>query len=510
MNVTRCALFIALLSANAFAQAQITPRPFDKRMAADLAAYVEPLMEREGMPGVSIAIVQNGKIVYRQGFGVRELGKAGAVTPETLMMIGSTGKSMTTMMMASLVDDGKIRWDTPAAQIDPDFAVSDSTLTSKITLRDTVCNCTGIQRHDPEMSFASAPTTPEAVIASLRDFGFSGTFRRTFGYVNQMVASGGYIAAWADHAPGSNLYSNYLAQMQKRVFGPIGMKSTTFSFDRVLATADHAIPHGQLASGEYVPGSIDAERSLIPFAPAGASWSNADDLARYLITQLHRGVAPDGRRLASEENLTTTWKPQVDVAPGAAYALGWGVGNYKGQRLLSHGGGTSGFSTDLTFLPDAAIGIAVLMNSQNSNLAGAAIRWRAIELLFGQPKEKDAILSAKMAEDSRRFKETMASVHPVDAAAVAAFVGDYTNPALGNARVTLKDHKLFLDSGSIVAELRSLSGQAYVIWNSVLATAVVRLSHDAKGNPILVLDPNDPEEPWTYTFTKKDRADTGQ
>jgi CubicO group peptidase (beta-lactamase class C family) len=104
---------------------KVTPKSFDQRMRAELEAYITNLMQREQVPGASVAVVQDGKVVYQQGFGVRELDKPDPVTPTTLMMIGSTGKSMTTMMMATVVDEGKMSWDTPAISILPSFAVSD-------------------------------------------------------------------------------------------------------------------------------------------------------------------------------------------------------------------------------------------------------------------------------------------------------------------------------------------------------------------------------------------------
>ncbi|HEU5249667.1 MAG TPA: serine hydrolase domain-containing protein, partial [Thermoanaerobaculia bacterium] len=287
-----------------------TPRP------EPLDLSIAELMRRTGVPGAAVVIVQNGRTIYARGFGVRDLEKRDPVTPDTLMMIGSTGKSMTTMMMATLVDEGRVAWDTPAAAVYPEFAASDPALTPKLTLRRTVCNCTGIERHDLEMYFTSHAPTAEEVVRSLREFRFVGEFGRTFGYVNQLVAAGGYIAAWAARGASRDLYTNYLAQMQARVFDPIGMSATTFSFDRALVNPNRATPHGKTVAGEYRPISVDLEKPLTPFAPAGAEWSTARDVARYLITQLNRGVAPEGKRVASAENLTATWQPQIEIAPG--------------------------------------------------------------------------------------------------------------------------------------------------------------------------------------------------
>ena len=473
---------------------------FNKAMGRQLESDVADLMARSQVPGASVAIVQNGRVVYAQGFGVREKGKPDRVTPESLMMIGSTGKSMTTMMMATLVDQGKIRWDTPAAEVYPDFAVSDPALTSKITLRNTVCNCTGIQRHDLEMQFASRPRTPEGVIRSLRNLRFTGTFGKTFGYVNQMVASGGYIAAWAAREPGQPLYETYLNQMQRNVFDPIGMQETTFSFKRALANPNHAIPHGQNGAGEYVPIPLDMEKIAAPFAPAGASWSTARDAARYLITQLNQGIAPNGKRVVSTETLTETWKPQVEIQPGIDYGLGWMTGSHKGQRLLSHSGGTEGFTSELTFMPDAGLGIVVLTNAQNANLFTAGVRSRIIELVFGQPA--DTTYSSRLEEARKSFDQKKATVRPADERAAAPYFGRYQNPSLGDVTLKVSGGKLMLNIPGFPTELRTLDNETYLFWDPPLAGALIRLSKNANSKPTFVLHAESLDIPEEYTFSR--------
>ncbi len=178
--------------------------------------------------------------------------------------------------------------------------------------------------------------------------------------------------------------------LQRRVFDPIGMSHTTFSFDRVQADPDYAVPHGRNMDGKYIPLALDQEKVLMSVAPAGASWSNVQDMARYLITQLNRGVAPAGNRVVSAENLQVTWQPGVEVAPGVYYGLGWGVGSYKGVRLLDHTGGTAGFSSDLSFLPDANLGVVVLTNAGVTAAAvrlPSAVRARLLPSLIGPRKD---------------------------------------------------------------------------------------------------------------------------
>jgi CubicO group peptidase (beta-lactamase class C family)/pimeloyl-ACP methyl ester carboxylesterase len=480
----------------------VRARPFNRQLAARLDNDIAGLMKRTQVPGAAVAVVQNGKVVYSKGFGVRELGKSDPVTPETLMMIGSTGKSMTTLMMATLVDDGKMTWDTPAVQIYPDFAVSDPGLTPKITMRETVSNRTGIQRHDLEMFFPSRPSTPEAVIRSLRNFAFDGEFGKKFGYINQMVATGGYIAAQAAGGSG-DLYADYLAQMQKRVFTPIGMASTTFSFAQVRANRNVAIPHGLTAAHEYVPMSLDMEeRALATAAPAGASWSNAQDTARFLITQLNRGVAPNGRRVVSARNLKVTWQPGVEISPGVHYGMGWIIADYKGQRLITHSGGTLGFSADLSFLPDANLGIVVLSNAQDAGLFVAAARTRVLELAFGQAREQDTRLLTELEQTRRECQDRTAKLRPLDAAAIAPLLGDYKNPELGEVTVALKGQKLMLDTGTFTSELRSLGEAAYVLWDPPLAGAQIRFAREGTGPPVFVFSPIQSFEAGQYRFTK--------
>src|SRR5690606_1005262 len=131
----------------------VAPLPLSAELIAELEAYIVETMAKLGVPGAAVAIVRDGEIVYANGFGVRELGKDDPVTPETLMMIGSTTKSMTTMLMGTLVDEGLMDWDTPAVEILPSFAVADPEITQRITMRNMVCACTGVPRRDAELLF---------------------------------------------------------------------------------------------------------------------------------------------------------------------------------------------------------------------------------------------------------------------------------------------------------------------------------------------------------------------
>jgi CubicO group peptidase (beta-lactamase class C family) len=99
--------------------AGVTPLPLTGDRQAAFEAYVTEMLATTEIPGAAVAVVQNGEVVYQQGFGVRELGGSDPVTPETLMMIGSITKPMTATMAATVVDDGELTWETPVVELLP-------------------------------------------------------------------------------------------------------------------------------------------------------------------------------------------------------------------------------------------------------------------------------------------------------------------------------------------------------------------------------------------------------
>ncbi|MFN8374297.1 MAG: serine hydrolase domain-containing protein [Anaerolineae bacterium] len=469
-------------------------RPIDDAMIAELEAYIAEVMERFHTPGLSVSIVANGEIVYSNGFGVTEAGGDQPVDAATMMMIGSTTKSMTTMMMATLVDDGLMTWDTPVVDIMPTFAVSDPEITQRMTVRNMVCACTGVPRRDFEWLFNTF--SPQEVIDSLASYEFFTDFGEAFQYSNQMVATGGYVATLAAGGSYNNLFNDYLTAIQGRVFDPIGMSSTTFSFEDVIAGGDYALPHGVNVAGEYVPMSVDTERVLLPMAPAGAVWSNVEDMARYLITELNEGVSPDGERVVSAENLAVTWEPQVAITADTSYGLGWMIGEYNGLRLIEHNGNTLGFSSDLAFLPDVGVGISVLSNQQGA-IINSAVRYRLFELLFGQDAEFDADLTALLESSGNGGVEYVSA----DEDAAADYSGRYHNDDLGEVFVGYVDGKLMLNAGEFETELRLADGSnqegSFVTYDPPLAGLPVQF-HEEDGTMVMVIGFGVTE----YTFDK--------
>lgn len=468
----------------------VEPLPLTPELIAEFEAYVNELLKKLEVPGASIAVVRDGEIVYEQGFGVREMGADEPVTPETLMMIGSTTKSFTTMMMAVLVDEGLMDWDTKVVDILPTFAVNDPDITQEITVRNLVCACTGVPRRDLEWVFNT--DTPQQIVESLRDYTFFTDFGEAFQYSNQMVATGGYVATLAAGGSYDNLYADYVAALQKRVLDPIGMPNTTFSFEQVTASDNYATPHGLNMFGDYYILPMDIEKLLLQIAPAGALWSNARDMARYMITELNEGVSPDGERVVSAENLKETWKPQVEVTADISYGLGWMVDKYHGLRMIQHGGNTFGFTSDFAFLPEANLGVVVLSNARLANVFNEAARAKLLSLVFEQESEYDAIIDYLLEQDQDnvvRLEKQLQDSY--DAEAVAPYLGTFSNAILGDITISEQDGKLMLDAGEFSTEMRvrvNDEGETEYVTVNTPAAGVPFEFVEQNGKPVVKLD----------------------
>jgi hypothetical protein len=253
----------------------------------------------------------------------------------------------------------------------------------------------------------------------------------------------------------------------------------------------------------YLPQPLGIEEVLSAGAPAGVHWSTAEDMANYLITELNRGVAPNGQRVVSAENLEETWRPQVPVDATTQYGLGWFVGDYKQQRLIAHGGNTLGFTSDFAFLPEANLGIVVLANGYGLNALNEAVRTRLFELVFQQPEAAESIATFALEQENAQAAELATQIaNTLDVAAVTPFAGHYTNDALGEVTVALADDGLVLDAGEFQWRLKPVQSadgppNTFILVESPLPGIPFTFAQDAAGKTTMVMEA--PTEPYTFT-----------
>jgi CubicO group peptidase (beta-lactamase class C family) len=486
------------------------PERMNEAGLAELETYILESMGLAEIPGMSIAIVQNGEVIYTKGFGVRELGRNEPVTPDTLMMIASSTKPLTTLMMATVVDDGLVSWETTVTSILPSFAVADPDLTRRLAMRHLVCACSGMPGKDSAL-FLSDLKSAEDLILSMQVIAPVSEFEKEFNYSNQMVAAGGYVAALAANGPGDDLGAGYVAAMQERVFDPIGMTHTTLSIAKVQAGDNYARPHGLDLTSHYQPLDLSAEKFVSSVLPAGGVWSTANDMSRLLVTELNQGIAPDGKRIVSVENLSKTWEPQVEIKKGtASYGLGWIIEDYHGMRLIHHSGNSMGFSADFALLPAAGLGVVVLTNAEGAGDFVHAIRYRLFEIAFGFPSQHDAVFKKDLDASRKGVADFAKILLPIiDAQAISPYLGTFTNDELGDINLSMDDGRLMMVTGGLTSELRQLSAlgrKVFAVYDVpwvVLGQWTLQFETDSKGNPKISLFEKGVYEP--FVFVKSSR-----
>ncbi len=478
------------------------PAQLDEARLQAWGDFVEEARAMTGVPGAAVAVVHGGKIVYERGFGVRALGgkKPKAVTPSTVFMIGSTTKSLTTLLLARLVDQGKLAWDMAVTQVLPSFALADAAVTAAVQVQHTVCACTGMPRQDLEFLFDFDGWEPEARLASMAKMKPTTGFGETFQYSNVMVATGGWVAARA-YAPKKKLGPAYDEAMQKLVFGPLKMKTATFDAARAQK-GDHALPHAQGLSADYAPSPLALERGVDSVRPAGGAWASVRDLAQYALLELAGGKTPDGKVYVSEANLLERRKPRVQITADEAYGLGLFVSRAKDVLVVHHGGNMIGYTADFFLLPDHDVGVVVLTNAGGANAMRGAVRARFLELVFdGKAEAKDHLAETLARVAQERVDEATRHAAP-DEAWIAPLLGRYESPDLGRLELrAAKGGGYELDVGewqSGVLKRTARDGTVKVMTSTGAFAGLEWTPREVDGQPALVLEAGQ----HTYVFTR--------
>ena len=285
----------------------VAPLPLTGERLATFEAYIAAKLAEMGIPGAAVAVVQGGAVAFLQGFGVREIDRPAPVTADTLLRIGSVTKSFSSLLSATLVDADRLGWETPLVDLLPSFAVTDADLTPRLTVSDAFSASIGLPRRDWELILNPDRLTPELVVTGVAELPLTAPYGEQYQYNNQLVATGGFAAAVADGGSPDDLGRAYAIALRERVLDPIGMPRSTLSLTDVVADDDHATPHAQNLAGSFHSLSpLEDDAWIVPVAPTGGLWSSAREMASYIQTELSHGVAPDGTRVVSEENLERT------------------------------------------------------------------------------------------------------------------------------------------------------------------------------------------------------------
>lgn len=426
----------------------------DAARIAELSKFVESGREKLRVPGIAIGLVQDGKVVFAGGFGAKEIGKPAKPDADTLFMVASNTKAMTTLMLAKLLDEGKLTWETPVTKLLPSFKLGDADTTSRVLVKHLICACTGLPRQDYEWLLQYEGVTAEGALKTLATIQPTTKFGELFQYSNLLAAAAGYVGGHVAF-PSLELGAAYDRAMQTHVFGPLGMASTTFDFRRALA-ANHAAAHAPDVDGTPARAVMEVNYSVIPVRPAGGAWSSVRDMLKYVQMELDEGTLPGGTRYVSKDALLARRAPQVSIGRDITYGMGLVVETTYGTPVVQHGGALIGYHSDMTWLPEHKVGAVILTNADPGQRLLGPFRRKLLEVLFDGRPEADAQVSARAtALYEQLAAERKLLTVPAAPDYAAKLAPQYTNAALGTITVRRDRDAVVFDLGEWKSEMAS-------------------------------------------------------
>ena len=446
------AIFLALLliaaplvpqvAAQQAAKTQATAAAASTQNDAEALAAIETAIDARrkelGIPGLSLVIVKDDRVIYIKGLGLKDIDKKLPVTPDTLFAIGSASKAFTAMAAVMSADEGKLSLEDSPKKFLPYFTLRDQDAAAKITLRDLLSHRSGLNRTD--LAMVTNMLNREELIKVAGRAKPTNKLGEKFQYQNVMYAAAGEVVAQAQH-------STWDRVMETKIFKPLGMKGSNTTAAAMQKARDYSLGYDYNSSTKVTRQL--PQREIPAAAPAGAINSSARDMAQWLRFMLAGGTI-DGKRLVSEKGFNETISKQMNIAGSVSYGLGWFLREWNGHKVVEHGGNIDGFNSQVALMPDQKLGFVLLTNVTGSPLGAFAMNtvWKN---LVGEPKKEQ--------KTEQKTTETVAGPEND----LKAEVGTY-NLAEANVNfdVALKDGKLVLSvPGQPPYPLESLGGRRY-------------------------------------------------
>jgi len=439
---------LAFLNVTLLATALSTAQELDEALftsyaTASLAAYE--------VPGAAIAVVKNGEVVQSKGFGLRDMRHDAPVDGDTLFAIASNTKAFTAVLLATLVDEGKLDWDDRVTDHLPELRLFDTYATRELTLRDLLSHRSGNASGAGDLLWLRSTYSRPEIVHRIRFIPPAYGFRARYGYQNVMYIAAGELAGAVSGSTWDDL-------VRERVFEALEMRSTNTTIRGREAGANWATPHVRM-DGRVQPIEPEIVDNL---GGAGAINSSANDLSRWLLMLLGEGTLGT-TRVFSEQQSEQMWTPHTVLPIGtaspklaprqprfSAYGLGFRMKDYRGRKLVHHGGGLAGMTSLTTLVPEEELGIVVLTNQETS--FQTAVTYWVLDRYFGAPETDWTALQQEAAE--KRWRERVQPL--VDAVdddrvtgtaptlGLSEYAGPFTDRLYGGATIEQRDGHLHL------------------------------------------------------------------
>ncbi len=417
----------------------------------ELDTYLEKALNDWKIPGMAVAVVQGDSIAFAKGYGIKEYGKKGKVDSKTLFSIASNTKAFTSGALSQLVEAGKISWDDKVIDYLPWFKMYNNYVTDEMTVRDLLCHRSGLKTFSGDLLWYGSKYTGREVIERARFLKPEYGFRTHFGYSNIMFsAAGEIIPVLTDKTWKEYIRTNFFKKLE--------MNSSLLSVSEINNKSNIAMPHHTADGINPLPIKYMNWDNV---APAAAIISNVEDMSNWLIMNMNEGVFKGDTVLDASQiwemqstqtpdNSSKGWLSYFPTKHFSTYGLGWSIFDFKGVKVINHGGGADGMISQTMIVPEEDFGIVVLTNS--INYLPNAMMYYIIEDYFGDTskdwsgfwlKVYDYGKSMEKKENEEiqrsRVKDTKPSLKLKD------YVGTYGGDLYGNAEVKIVDNHLVLD-----------------------------------------------------------------
>ncbi|GGK56325.1 serine hydrolase [Rufibacter glacialis] len=473
-------------------------------------------MQAFKVPGISVGVVKDGKVVHAQGYGVRSLNSGEKTDAHTRFGIASNTKAFTATALGLLVDAGKLNWDDKVQDYIPEFKLYNPYVTEEFTIRDLLTHRSGLGLGAGDLMLwpDSNNFTLKDIIYNLRHLKPTSSFRSKYDYDNNLYIVAGEVVARVSG-------KSWDAFVEERILQPLGMTESAATYERLKDLGNvidgHAVVDGKVRV-------IQRHRSEVDHA-AASIYASVADLNKWVLLQLNRGQYGNGQRLFSEAVSKELWTPQTLVpvrSPGpyntqfAAYGLGFHITDVKGYKQLHHTGGLEGMVTQITMIPELNLGIIVLTNQQE----GGAFR-----AITDQIKDGYLQLTGtdRVAQYAKTRQESLAKAGNVTDAIwkhvatvqkqqkknpdYSAYLGTYRDPWLGEVVISRKNGLLWFEakrSPKLSGQMFAYKGTSFVVkWKerSMDADAFVNFALDTEGRATgMTMKPISPLTDFSYDF----------
>ena len=411
----------AAVPAPVLAQTAAPASDLDQRIAS-IEQKIDARRKELGIPGIAVAMVKDGKVIYLKGLGVKDIAKNLPVTPDTQFAIGSATKAFTALSVLISQDEGKLTLADPPKKYLPYFKMYDPETDKNITIRDILSHSSGLNRTD--LAMLTGKLSRAELIQVAAQAKPTAKLREKFQYQNIMFTAAGAIVAEVQKQPWEKFIAN-------EIFAPLGMTNSDLSIAEMEKSKDHSL--GYDYNFDTKTAKLLPYRSIDAVAPAGSINSSARDMAKWIQFILAGGEA-NGKRLVSETGFSEWLKPQMNVTPNGSvsYGLGWFLQKWNGLKVVQHGGNIDGFNSMVAMIPEKNVGFVMLSNVSGSSLGSdmMPIVWNG--LLNDKP-----------------------DAEPISPEEMKNLAGTYLNDKIASLNIDIK-----IDGGKLVFET---GGQHYTL-----------------------------------------------